>query len=160
MRIAVGADHAGFGLKQELARKLRDEGHEVEDLGTDSEQPADYPDFAEAVGLAVAQGRAERGIVVCGSGVGASVAANKLPGVRAGLCHDTYSARQGVEHDDVNVLVLGSRVVGSAVARELVSVFLAARFSQEERHLRRLAKVLGLEARYGSGGGAAPAKPR
>jgi ribose 5-phosphate isomerase B len=159
MRIAVGADHAGFALKQQLARELLAEGHEVQDLGTHSADPADYPDFAEAVGLAVAQGRAERGIVVCGSGVGASVAANKLPGVRAGLCHDTYSARQGVEHDDVNVLVLGARVVGEAVASELVRAFLGARFSEEERHARRLAKVRALEARYGAGG-AAPARPR
>ena len=147
MRIAVGADHAGFPLKEELARELRAQGHEVRDLGTASTDPVDYPDFAEAVGLAVVEGRAERGIVVCGSGVGASVAANKVPGVRAGLCHDTYSARQGVEHDDVNVLVLGARVVGSALARELVQAFLAARFSNEERHARRLAKVRALEAR-------------
>lgn len=149
MRIALGADHAGFALKQELAQELRGQGHEVLDLGTSSCDPVDYPDFAEAVALAVVQGRAERGIVLCGSGVGACVAANKVPGVRAGLCHDTYSARQGVEHDDVNVLVLGARIVGSALARELVQAFLAARFSHDERHERRLAKVRALEKRYG-----------
>ena len=160
MRIALGADHAGYSLKEELACELRAQGHEVQDLGTNSAEPVDYPDFAEAVGLAVVQGRAERGVVICGSGVGASVAANKLPGVRAGLCHDTYSARQGVEHDDVNVLVLGARVVGSAMARELLRAFLGARFSHEERHARRLAKVRQLEARYASGGAATAAKPR
>jgi ribose 5-phosphate isomerase B len=160
MRIALGADHAGFPLKQELARELRAQGHEVQDLGTASADPVDYPDFAEAVGLAVVEGRAERGVVVCGSGVGASVAANKLPGVRAGLCHDTYSARQGVEHDDVNVLVLCARVVGSALASELVGAFLGARFSDAERHARRLAKVRALEARYASRGPASPAEPR
>lgn len=153
MRIALGADHAGFPLKQELARELRAQGHEVQDLGTASADPVDYPDFAEAVGLAVVEGRAERGVVVCGSGVGASVAANKLPGVRAGLCHDTYSARQGVEHDDMNVLCLGARVIGSDLARELVRAFLNARFSGEERHVRRLKKVLAIEDRAGRPGG-------
>jgi ribose 5-phosphate isomerase B len=148
MRIAVGADHAGFTLKEELVQELRGQRHDVIDLGTSSCDPVDYPDFAEAVALAVVQGRAERGIVLCGSGVGACVAANKVPGVRAGLCHDTYSAHQGVEHDDVNVLVLGARIVGSALARELVRAFLAARFSHDERHERRLVKVRALEHRY------------
>jgi ribose 5-phosphate isomerase B len=148
MKIALGSDHGGFALKQELGKALRGEGHDVLDLGTHSEAPADYPDSAEAVGSAVVQGRAERGVLICGSGVGASVAACKLPGVRAAVCHDTYSAHQGVEHDDMNVLVLGARVVGSALARELVRAFLAARFSGEERHRRRLDKVKALETRY------------
>jgi ribose 5-phosphate isomerase B len=161
MRVALGADHAGFPLKQELAEALRGQGHEVLDLGTTSCDPVDYPDFAEAVGVAVVEGRAERGIVVCGSGVGAGVAANKIPGVRAGLCHDTYSARQGVEHDDVNVLVMGARVIGSAVAKELVQAFLAARFSHDERHERRLAKVRALEARFAGASAVPPAaRPR
>ena len=148
MKIAVGADHAGFALKQEVAEALRQTGHEVVDVGTHSTEPVDYPDSAEAVGRAVVDGRAERGILVCGSGVGASVAANKLPGIRAAVCHDTYSAHQGVEHDDMNVLVLGGRVVGPAMALELVRAFVAARFSGEERHARRLAKVKALEKRY------------
>jgi ribose 5-phosphate isomerase B len=148
MKVALGSDHAGHALKRRLAEALRDDGHEVLDLGTHSDEPADYPDAAEAVGRAVVLGEAERGLLVCGSGVGASVAASKLPGVRAAVCHDTYSARQGVEHDDMNVLVLGARVVGPALARELVRAFLAARFSGEERHLRRLAKVKALETRY------------
>ena len=149
MRIAVGADHAGFVLKEILARYLREHGHEVIDKGTDSDTPVDYPDFAEAVGQAVLGGTAERGILICGSGVGASVAANKLPGIRAGLCHDTYSARQGVEHDDMNVLVLGARVIGVELARELVNAFIGAQYSEEERHRRRVAKIVALETRYG-----------
>ncbi len=148
MRIAIGSDHAGFEMKQGLVEDLRREGHEVLDLGTHSTEAADYPDFAEAVGNAVREGRAERGIVVCGSGVGASVAANKLPGIRAGLCHDTYSAHQGVEHDDINVLVMGARIIGPALARELALAFLGARFSPEERHLRRVGKIRALETRY------------
>jgi len=147
MRIAIGSDHAGFEMKRALVPVLRGQGHEVEDLGTHSSEPVDYPDFAIAVGEAVTSQRAERGIVLCGSGVGASVAANKLNGVRAGLCHDTYSAHQGVEHDDINVLVLGARIIGPSLAREVVEAFLAARFSNEERHARRLAKVLALERR-------------
>ena len=150
MRIAIGADHAGFPLKETMAAFVRETGHEVLDLGTHSTTPVDYPDFAEAVGQALLDGRAERGIVICGSGVGASVAANKLPGVRAGLCHDTYSAHQGVEHDDMNVLVLGARVVGPALAQDLVRAFLGARFTGEERHRRRLQKVRALETRHGS----------
>jgi ribose 5-phosphate isomerase B len=148
MKIALGCDHAGFALKQQLAEALRGEGHDVLDVGTDSEAPVDYPDSAEAVGNAVTQARAERGVLICGSGVGASVAASKLPGIRAAVCHDTYSAHQGVEHDDMNVLVLGARVVGPALARELVRAFLDARFSGEERHRRRLEKVKALETRY------------
>ena len=146
MRLAIGADHAGFELKERMATYLRQAGHEVLDLGTDSTAPVDYPDFAAAVGRAVVDGRAERGIVICGSGVGAAVAANKLAGVRAGLCHDTYSAAQGVEHDDANVLVLGSRVIGVSLAEVLVRAFTAARFSGADRHRRRLAKVQALEA--------------
>jgi ribose 5-phosphate isomerase B len=148
MRLVVGSDHAGFVLKQEIAEELRKRGHEVLDVGTCSTEPVDYPDSAEAVGLAVVDGRAERGVLVCGSGVGASVAANKIPGVRACVCHDGYSAHQGVEHDDMNVLVLGGRIIGSALAQELVLAFLGARFSGEERHARRLAKVKAIEARY------------
>jgi RpiB/LacA/LacB family sugar-phosphate isomerase len=146
MRLAIGADHAGFELKERIATYLRQAHHEVLDLGTDSTAPVDYPDFAAAVGRAVVDGRAERGIVICGSGVGAAVAANKLVGVRAGLCHDTYSAAQGVEHDDANVLVLGSRVIGVSLAEVLVRAFTAARFSGADRHRRRLAKVQALEA--------------
>ena len=149
MRIVIGADHAGFDLKQIIGEDLRGYGHEVIDKGTDSTAPVDYPDFAEAVGRAVLDGTAERGVLICGSGVGASVSANKLPGIRAGLCHDTYSARQGVEHDDMNVLVLGARVIGVELARELVSNFLAAKFTAEERHRRRVEKIRGLERRYG-----------
>lgn len=147
MNVAVGADHAGVGLKQHLVEWLRAQGHDVIDFGTHSTDPVDYPDYAEAVGCAVLDGRAERGLIVCGSGVGACIAANKLPGIRAGLCHDTYSAAQGVLHDDVNVLVLGARVIGAALAEALVGAFLAARFTQAERHVRRLEKVKALEAR-------------
>lgn len=147
MRLVIGSDHAGFGLKQEMREALRREGHEVLDVGTDSAAAVDYPDFAQAVGEAVVDGRAERGVLICGSGVGASVAANKLHGIRAAICHDTYSAHQGVEHDDMNVLVLGSRVIAGALAHELVRAFVSARYTGEERHARRLAKVLALEAR-------------
>ncbi len=147
MRVAVAADHAGFSLKQELVDFLKSRKHDVLDLGTNSAEPVDYPDYAEAVGAAIADGKAERGLLVCGSGVGASVAANKIAGIRAGLCHDTYSAHQGVEHDDMNVLVLGARVIGPALARELAENFLAAKFSGEERHRRRLAKIARLESK-------------
>jgi RpiB/LacA/LacB family sugar-phosphate isomerase len=147
MKVAVGSDHAGYSLKQEIAAYLRKEGHDVVDVGTNSEAPVDYPDFAEATGLAVRDGRAERGVLICGSGVGASIAANKLKGIRAAICHDGYSAHQGVEHDDMNVLVLGARVIGNALAQELVHNFLGARFTAEERHLRRLNKVKAIEAR-------------
>ena len=149
MRIVIGADHAGFDLKQILAEDLRRAGHEVIDKGTDNNAPVDYPDFAEAVGRAVLDEAAQRGVLICGSGVGASVSANKIPGIRAGLCHDTYSAHQGVEHDDMNVLVLGARVIGVELARELVSIFLAAKFTGEERHRRRVEKIKALERRYG-----------
>jgi ribose 5-phosphate isomerase B len=148
MRIALGADHAGFEMKEKIKAYLQGLGHQVFDLGTHSTDPADYPDFAKAVGRAVVDGKAKRGIVICGSGVGASVVANKIPGIRAGLCHDTYSAHQGVEHDDMNVLVLGSRVIGLELAEELVSAFLRATFSGKERHRRRLAKVKAIEIFY------------
>jgi ribose 5-phosphate isomerase B len=148
MRVAIAADHAGFPLKQALVPELTRLGHEVLDLGTSSTEPVDYPDYAEAVGQSLAEHRADRGILICGSGVGASVAANKHPGIRAGLCHDSYSAHQGVEHDDMNVLVLGARVIGSALAFELVRDFLQAQFSGEARHVRRLEKVRAIEARY------------
>jgi RpiB/LacA/LacB family sugar-phosphate isomerase len=148
VRIVVAGDHAGFDLKLFLATELRQAGHDVLDLGAfDSIHPDDYPDFAMALGRAVLDGRGERGILVCGSGVGVSVAANKIHGIRAGLCHDTYSAHQGVEHDNMNVLVLGSRVVGFELARDLVAAFLGASFTNEERHVRRLAKVDEIERR-------------
>jgi RpiB/LacA/LacB family sugar-phosphate isomerase len=145
MIVAIGADHAGYALKQELIPSLRLLGHEAEDLGTHGPEPVDYPDVAAWVARAVRSGKVERGVLICGSGVGASVAANKFPGIRAGLCHDTYSAHQGVEHDDMNVLVLGARVIGLELARELVRSFLQARFSHEERHERRLGKLRALE---------------
>jgi ribose 5-phosphate isomerase B len=148
MRIALGSDHAGFEMKGVLAKLLGELGHQVVDVGTNSTEPVDYPDFAEAVGKAVLEGRAERGVLICGSGVGASVAANKMRGIRAGLCHDTYSAHQGVEHDDMNILVLGSRVIGFALAQEIVTAYIGAKFSNEERHVRRLGKVKAMEARF------------
>lgn len=145
MRIAIGADHAGFPLKEKLTGVVQRLGHAVLDLGTHSTDPVDYPDFAAAVGRAIVDGRADRGIVVCGSGAGAVVAANKLRGIRAAQAHDTYTAHQCVEHDDVNVLGLGSRVIGEALANEVVTAFLGAEFSGEERHQRRLNKVLAIE---------------
>jgi ribose 5-phosphate isomerase B len=148
MRLVLGADHAGYELKQELVEYLRSLGHEVMDVGTCSNAAVDYPDFAELVAAAVLDGRAERAVLICGSGVGASVAANKIPGIRAAICHDAYSAHQGVEHDDMNVLVLGSRVIGSELARDLVRNYLGANFTHEERHLRRLGKVKAIESRY------------
>src|SRR5438046_6980441 len=138
MRIALGSDHAGFELKQLLGQHLEQNGHQVLDVGANSTQPVDYPDYAEAVALSVGRGDSERGVLICGSGVGASVAANKIPGIRAGLCHDTYSAHQGVEHDDINVLVLGARVIGIELARELVASFVAAEFNAAERHRPRV----------------------
>jgi len=150
MRVAIASDHAGFKLKQDLVRYLGELGHNVVDLGTNSEDPVDYPDCAAALGDAVLVGTAERGILICGSGVGASVAVNKLKGIRAGVCHDTYSAHQGVEHDDMNVLVLGARVIGPALGRELAAAFVQARFSGEERHVRRLNKVKALEEHGGA----------
>lgn len=148
MRVVLGSDHAGFEMKQELTRYVRELGHEVVDVGAHDDSPSDYPDFAEALGTAILNNQADRGILVCGSGVGASVAVNKIPGIRAGVCHDCYSAHQGVEHDDMNVLVLGSRVIGMALARDLASVFLKAEFSREERHLRRIGKVKLIEKKY------------
>lgn len=149
MRIVVGSDHAGFEIKKTVVRRLLKVGDlEVMDVGSYNTDPVDYPDYAEAIGLAIREGRADRGILICGSGVGASIAANKLAGVRAGLCHDTYSARQGVEHDDMNVLALGARVIGPELARELVIAFVRATFSGGERHRRRLAKIQALETRY------------
>ena len=145
MRVAIGADHAGFEMKTLIIDHLAQAGHEVLDVGTHSLEPVDYPDYARAVAEPILSGNAKRGILVCGSGVGACVAANKLAGIRAGLCHDTYSAHQGVEHDDMNVLCLGARVIGPELALELVSAFLAARFSGGERHRRRLAKIEALE---------------
>jgi ribose 5-phosphate isomerase B len=148
MRIALSADHAGFLLKQELAAKLTQQGHDVRDLGTHSSAPVDYPDSAEAVATALRDKQADRGVIVCGSGAGVSIAANKFPGVRAAVCHDTYTAHQAVEHDDMNVLCLGSRVIGPALALEITTAFLAAAFSGEDRHQRRLDKVHEIERRY------------
>lgn len=148
MNITIGSDHAGFQLKEILRDHLQKAGHQVIDVGTNSTQPVDYPDFAQAVALSVLSGQSERGILICGSGVGASVAANKVPGIRAGLCHDCYSAHQGVEHDNINLLVLGSRVIGEELAKDLCAIFLNARFTAEERHLRRLAKITAIEQRY------------
>ncbi len=146
MKVAIGSDHGGFPLKTELAGVLERDGHEIVDLGAhEYDATDDYPDFAFAVARAVTAGEAERGIVVCGSGVGASVAANKVRGIRAALCHDSYSAHQGVEHDDLNVLCLGARIIGGSLATELVRAFLNAEFSGEERHQRRLNKVLAVE---------------
>ena len=148
--MVIGSDHAGFALKVAMGELLRSLGHEVLDVGAFSENPSDYPDFAEAVGRAILDGKAERGVLICGSGVGASVAANKVMGIRAGMCHDTYSAHQGVEHDNINVLVLGSRVVGVKLAEDLVKAFLGAKFTQEERHVRRLGKIKALEDKFGT----------
>ncbi len=148
--VALGSDHGGFPLKEELLPWMKGQGYEVLDVGAHSFDPSDdYPDFAYAVAQAVASGKAPRGIIICGSGVGACIAANKVPGVRAGICHDTYSAHQGVEHDDMNVLCLGARIIGGALAVELVTAFLNARFSGEERHARRLRKVLDIESGTG-----------
>jgi ribose 5-phosphate isomerase B len=148
MRIVFSADHAGYLLKNELAARVAQQDHEVIDLGTHSAAPVDYPDSAQAVASAIIDGQAQRGIIVCGSGAGVSIAANKFPGIRAAVCHDTYTAHQAVEHDDMNVLCLGARVVGAALALDLVTAFLAARFSGEERHQRRLEKIIALEVRF------------
>jgi ribose 5-phosphate isomerase B len=145
MKVTVGCDHAGFPLKAGVVDVLRQMGHSVDDVGTNSTEPVDYPDFARAVAVSVSSGESDRGIVICGSGVGASVAATKVPGVRASMCHDTFSARQGVEDDDMNVLSLGARVIGPALAEELVRAFVNAKFSGAERHVRRLAKVNAIE---------------
>src|SRR5215208_5062280 len=148
MRIALSADHAGYQLKNELAAKLTQQGHDVLDLGTHSAAPVDYPDSAEAMASAIVEHHAERGIIVCGSGAGVSIAASKFPGIRAAVCHDTYTAHQAVEHDDMNVLCVGARVIGAALALEISEAFLAARFSGEERHQRRLNKVHDIERRF------------
>ena len=148
MRVVLGSDHAGFGMKQDLLEYVRSLGHEAIDVGACDASPSDYPDYAEALAQMILDNRADRGILICGSGVGASVAANKIPGIRAGICHDCYSAHQGVEHDNMNVLVLGSRIIGPALARDLASVFLKATYSREERHLRRVGKIQLLEKKY------------
>ena len=150
VKVAVGADHAGFPLKETIKKVLTDEGCEVLDLGTNSTDPVDYPDFALAVGKAILEGRAERGVILCGSGVGASVAANNVPGVRAGLCHDTFSAHQGVEDDDMNVLCMGARVIGSSLAVEVLRTWLHARYTHAERHERRKEKVCNIEKEFSS----------
>ncbi len=148
MRLALSADHAGYEMKREMLTLLSADGHQILDLGTNSPAAVDYPDCAEAVAMALREGRADRGIIFCGSGAGVSIAANKFPGIRAAVCHDCYAAHQAVEHDDMNVLCLGGRVVGPALARELISAFLAATFSGEARHRRRLDKILAIEGRY------------
>ena len=145
MQVAAAFDHAGYAIKHIVLDAIYESGCEVLDLGTDSPEPVDYPDFAEKLGKAIQEGKAERGILVCGSGVGACIAANKMVGIYAGLCHDTYSAHQGVEHDDMNVLCLGSRVIGPELAKEIIRAFLVAKFSAEERHQRRVSKVRELE---------------
>jgi ribose 5-phosphate isomerase B len=145
MKIAVASDHAGFPMKEPVIEAVREAGHEPVDLGTHNDDSVDYPDYAEKIGLALQNGEAERGVLVCGSGVGACIAANKMNGIYAGLCHDTYSAHQGVEHDDMNVLCLGGRIIGPELAKELVKSFLGARFSGEERHARRVGKIKKLE---------------
>lgn len=145
MIVALGCDHAGFLLKQAVQDEIVAEGHQVIDVGTSSTDPVDYPDFVEKLAGEITARRAERGVFVCGSGVGACIAANKLRGIYAGMCHDTYSAHQGVEHDEMNVLCLGSRVIGPALARELVRAFMNAKFSGEERHVRRMGKIRRLE---------------
>lgn len=148
MRVSIGADHAGYAYKSAIVPQLEAAGHEVLDEGTSGTESVDYPDFAEAVAERVARGEADRGILVCGSAVGVCIVANKIPGIRAGVCHDTYSAAQGVEHDDMNVLCLGERVIGISLAREIVDRFLEARFSGESRHRRRLDKLTAVERRY------------
>src|SRR3982074_433370 len=151
MKIVIGSDHAGFQLKVAMGDLLRSLNQEVLDVGAFNENPSDYPDCAEAVGKAILDRKAERGVLICGSGVGASVATNKLTGIRAAVCHDTYSAHQGVEHDDMNVLVLGSRIIGVKLAEELVKAFLAAKFTNEDRHVRRINKIRALETKVCAG---------
>lgn len=157
MKLVIASDHAGFPLKEEVRAHLAQAGHEVVDLGTYQPDPLDdYPDFAEKVGLAIKQGVAKRGIIICGSGVGVCIAANKIPGIRAGICHDTYSAHQGVEHDDMNALVLGARIIGPSLAYEIVDAYVKAEFiATEERFVRRFNKVLAIEAKYQCGDGSA-----
>lgn len=148
MRISIGADHAGYTYKAVLVPWLEEAGHDVTDEGTFGPESVDYPDFAVAVANRVARGEADRGLLICGSAVGVCMVANKVPGIRAGICHDTYSARQGVEHDDMNVLCLGERIIGISLAREIVERFLAARFSGAERHQRRLDKLEAVERQH------------
>ena len=148
MRVVLGSDHAGFEMKQNILAHVKALGHEVIDVGTDSSSPVDFPDYAEAVGMAIIDNKADRGILICGSGVGAVVAANKIPGIRAAICHDCYSAHQGVEHDNMNVLVIGARIIGFELAHDLVWLFLGAEYSGEERFERRLAKVKELERKF------------
>jgi len=147
MRIVIGSDHAGFALKSKMSDVVRALGHDILDVGTFNENPSDYPDFAELVGHAITEGNSDRGVLFDGSGVGMTIPANKIPGIRAAACHDTCSAHQGVEHDDMNVLVIGSRIVGEKLAEDLVKSFLGAKFTNETRHVRRLNKVKSLEAR-------------
>ncbi len=149
MNLAVASDHAGFPLKEPVIEELRRLGHQVTDLGTNSTAPVDYPDYARAAAQAVLEGRAERAVLVCGSGAGACVAANKFRGIRAATCHDSFSARQCVEDDDVNVLCLGARVIGPALAKDVIREFIGARFSGAERHRRRLSKILAFESDFG-----------
>lgn len=146
MRVAVACDHGGFPLKGIILETVKEAGHEVIDLGAFSAESSDYPDFAQRIAQSILSGHAERGILLCGSGIGACIAANKIKGIYAGVCHDTYSAHQGVEHDHMNVLCLGARIIGEELAREIVRSYLGAVFSQEERHLRRVKKVLAIEA--------------
>ncbi len=153
MIVAFACDHGGFPLKEILIETIQAAGHEVVDLGTNSPEPVDYPDYAEKLGKAIQTGLAERGVLVCGSGVGACIAANKMKGIYACLCHDHYSAHQGVEHDDMNVLCLGARIIGPELARELVQAFLNAKFSNEERHVRRVGKVRIIESESGGARG-------
>lgn len=145
MRVAIGVDHGGFPLKSSIISNLKSKGVEAIDMGTFNNSPVDYPDYAKAVAEAVQKGEVDRGILICGSGIGACVAANKLKGIRAGICHDTYSAHQGVEHDNMNVLCLGARIIGPELALEIVNVFLSAKFSNGERHKRRIAKIAEIE---------------
>jgi RpiB/LacA/LacB family sugar-phosphate isomerase len=148
MRVVLGSDHAGFEMKQNILARVQSLGHQVLDIGAHDSSPTDYPDYAEALGMALINHQADRGIMICGSGVGASIAVNKIPGIRGGACHDCYSAHQGVEHDNMNVLIMGARVVGMELAYTLVCTFLDAQFSCEERHLRRLAKLQKLETKF------------
>src|SRR5215467_6062097 len=157
-RIALGSDHAGFSLKGDIATYIKSLGYEILDLGPHSAEPVDFPDYAEAVGHAILTGEAMRGILICGSGVGVSVAANKIPGIRAALCHDIYSAHQSVEHDNANVLALGAQVVGPAVVPELVKAFLEASFSGKENHRRRVDKIKAMEKRFADGLGICQSK--
>ncbi len=148
MRIVIACDHGGFPLKKDVMAAVTSAGHEVLDLGTFNCEPVDYPDYAEMAGEALRSGEADRAIVLCGSGVGASIAANKMPGIYAAVCHDTYSAHQGVEHDDMNLLAMGARIIGPELAREIVLAFLRANFSKEERHVRRVGKTRAIEQKY------------